>query len=103
MVDVRRRSQEQIRSWADRQIQRLIAYWQELTEVAAEIDRWDVGEAQAYVEEWPLYEMFRRELEQVAQQGMLTSEQEVQLDELRRLVAQYGPLLNQLLGHRPAE
>ena len=99
MVNVRQRSQEEVRSWADHQIPYLISYWQELPEIYAELDSWDIGEVQDYVEEWPLYEMFRRQIEDASQRGVLTPEQEREMDRLRSLVDQHGHLLKELLGH----
>lgn len=102
MVNVRYRNREQARDWADRQLPRLISYWRELPGVAAEIEHWDVGEAQDYIEEWPLYESYRCELEEFDREGKLTSVHKAQLNELRQLVAQHGPLLDRLLGRRRA-
>jgi hypothetical protein len=74
-----------------------LGYWEELPDVAGEFDSWDVGEAQTYIEEWRHFENERLELEQVAGKGMLTAEQEAQLQELRQLVEQHKPLLDRLL------
>lgn len=98
MASVKQRTSEQIREWADHQTPHLISYWEELSEIYAEIDSWDRGEAQTYVEEWPLYEMFRDQLEDASEQGLLTPEQERQMDRLRSLVDQYGYMLKDLLG-----
>ena len=98
MVIVRQRSPEEVRCWADHQIPYLISYWQELPEIYAELDSWDIGEAQIYVEEWPLYEMFRRQLEDASRAGLLTAEQELNMDRLRELVEQHEGKLKDLLG-----
>jgi hypothetical protein len=98
MAHVTQHSPEEIRTWADQQIPYLIACWQELPEVFAEFGSWSAEEAQAYLEEWPLYEAQRQQLERASRDGLLTSEQQTSLVALRSLVDQHQDKLRALLG-----
>lgn len=98
MVDVRHQTPAVARRRAEKDIPRLIAYWRELPDVAAQIDSWDNGEALTYIEEWRHFESKRYDIESFAAAGLLTSEQHEQLAELRELVRQHKPTLDQLLG-----
>jgi hypothetical protein len=98
MVSVRQRTPDEIRNWAEHQIPVLISCWEELPEVYAEIGSWEVGDAQSYVEEWPLYEMFRLQLETASKQEFLTPHQEQEMDRLRALVELHGAKLRDLLS-----
>ncbi len=98
MVDVRHQTPAGARSKAEKSIPRLIVYWRELPENAAQISSWDNGEALTYVEEWRHWESKRHDIESYAKAGLLTNEQLNQLAELRELVEQHKPTLDQLLS-----
>lgn len=97
MVNLSQQNASNVREWAEHQIPYLISCWRELPGVYAEIDSWDVGERQSYVEEWPLYETSRKQLEDASREGLLTSEQERGMQTLRALVDQHNDALCDLL------
>lgn len=98
MVNVSSDNQHRARILADTQIPNLISSWSELPGVYQDIDHWDGLEAASYIEEWPLYEMYRHQLEDASQRGWLTSEQEQEMKKLRSLVREHEHKLRQLLG-----
>lgn len=98
MVGVKQRSPDEIRSWAELQIPVLISCWEELPHICNEIESWDIGEAQTYVEEWAFYETMRHRLEAASQQNVLTEHQEQHMNKLRDLVELHSSKLRQLLG-----
>ncbi len=98
MVGVKQRHPDEIRTWAELQIPVLISCWEELPHVCAEIESWDIGEAQTYAEEWAFYEMVRHQLETASHQKVLTDLQEEHMARLRALVELHSSKLQRLLG-----
>ena len=74
----------------------LMAQWERLPQVAAEIDGWHPLERIDFIEEWPLEEDRLARLEQYVAQGALTPEQLVCYERLKHLVAQNRPIIRRL-------
>jgi hypothetical protein len=74
----------------------LVAQWERLPTVVAEIDRWHAVERIDFIEEWPLEEVRLARLERYAEADALTPDQMARYRELQQLIARNRPILRQL-------
>jgi len=81
----------------DRLLDQLMGDWQQVPEVATEIDDWDIVAQLTFTEEWPLVEIRLRRLEEHVQQAHLTPSQITQYEELKRLIAKDRPILQRIM------
>lgn len=90
----------QVAASVSKRIDLLLAHctdvWQSLPRVEVEIADWDVADRVDFVEEWPLEEQRWRELEQLADAGVLSPEQHARFAALQQLVARNRPIISRL-------
>lgn len=87
---------EQTRRSIDRILDRALAAWRELPDVAEEIERWDEIERLDFVHEWPLQEMKLAQLRAHAADGALDASQAERFRELESVVAENRPTIEDL-------
>lgn len=91
----------QVKQEGQKNIEKLLelsrAAWEELPEVATEIDEWDADSQLTYVVEWPLEYDRLHQLGRYAKHGLMTEEQSRRYRELKELVAKNRPILDQIL------
>lgn len=70
--------------------------WEELPQVAFEIDQWDIVDRVDFLGEWPLEEGRLRQLEQYVEQGVLSQDQLARYEELKGIIEANRPILREL-------
>lgn len=92
MADVATRKTE----WIDALLVWLIDAWEELPQVAQEINTWDWVEQVDYIEEWTPKMQLLAQLRNYARTGQLTAKQQSHYAHLEDLVRQYESQLETL-------
>ncbi len=88
----------QVGAWIDDYLSYLLTEWNDVPTVAAEWDEWADHEQLDFVVEWPIREDRLYQLQQWAEQDLLTPEQRSRYAELLKLVEQHRPALERLLA-----
>lgn len=74
----------------------LLEKWNDLPNVVATIDEWDVVDQIVYVEEWPVVEQRLKMLTEYAAEGVLSPDQRNRYDALLQLIQRHRPLVARL-------
>lgn len=82
--------------YIDKLLHFLRASWEELPQVASEIDQWDMIDQLDYIEEWILEDDRLRQLEQYAKRGAMSQDQATRYEELKKIIERSRPILQQL-------
>jgi hypothetical protein len=72
--------------------------WRAVPAIAGEWDEWDDYARLVFVLEWPIREDRLKQLQQYAEQGVLTPAQQDRYTVLLELVARYRPIVQELLA-----
>lgn len=74
-----------------------IREWEDMSDLAAEWDEWDLGSRTDFVLDWPVSEERLAFLDAAANEGNLDRDQRARHDYLRNLVRVNRPILTKLL------
>jgi hypothetical protein len=86
------------RSDADHLLARALIAWESLTDVAREIDTWDLADQLAFVEEWPHEEKHLQQLAAYAREGIFDTAQQAKYARLLGLVERTRPVARRLIN-----
>ena len=86
-----------LRDRIDDYISYLTRKWEAMPELAGEWDEWDELSRLTFACDWGVPADRLHQLERWAEQGLLTAPQRARFDQLLRLVAQHGSVLERLL------
>lgn len=81
----------------DRLLELSQADWEEPPRILSEIEEWNSDDLMSYAAELPLWNARLYQLDEHAQQGLMTEEQARKHRELKELVARNRPILDQIL------
>jgi hypothetical protein len=88
----------QLRYRIEHSLDYLINEWEGIPELAAEWGEWDRESRRTFVFNWPVPADHLHQLQQWAEQDVLTPEQRERYDRLMELVAEHRPTLERLLA-----
>lgn len=83
----------QLHGWIDDYLSYLVDVWAGLPGLADEWDRWDESSRLTFVVDWGVPSDRLHQLQQSAEQGLLSAAQRAQYVQLLRLMEEHGPLL----------
>lgn len=87
----------ELREWIDDYLEYLCDEWRDVPQVVREWHEWEDHVQLEFLCEWPIREDRLHQLEQWAEQGLLTPDQDTRYQQLLGLVAAYRPVLEDLL------
>ena len=88
----------QLHDWIDDYLSYLVDVWAGLPGLADEWDRWDESSRLTFVVDWGVPSDRLHQLQQSAEQGLLSAAQRARYEQLLRLMEEHGPLLARLLA-----